>query len=95
MAGPRAVRQNKAVTSASSGVSAHQIKIGCVRADRRSAHRELRRPSGPAYSEAADLEPAAAHVYSESHQEERRNQPETAKQQNCLGRMIVGLRFGS
>src|SRR5712664_1030185 len=35
------------------------------------------------------LNPTGAEVYAERHQAERRNQPNTAKQHNCLGRMVV------
>src|ERR1700716_1709030 len=41
------------------------------------------------------LEPAGAQVHAESHQAERNNQPDTAKQRDDFARMIVGMRFGN
>lgn len=43
---------------------------------------------------AGRLEPAGAQVHTESYQADRSNQTKTAKQHDCLKRMIVGLRFG-
>jgi hypothetical protein len=41
------------------------------------------------------LNPTGAGLYTERHQAERRNQPNTAKQHNCLGRMVMDSRFGN
>jgi hypothetical protein len=41
------------------------------------------------------LEPGGAKVYAERDQAERSYQSNTAKENNCLERMVIGSRFGN